>query len=118
LEDPKGYITELFYCFEAHRTRAAMVDHPNAKRVGLLAEDMDSDYFQGLFPERFRRWLRDDGVSEMYEDELPQLEKGATTICERERWDIYDEDGGLMYKHAIKTNLAAGVVKGGGYPIE
>ena len=72
-------------------------------------------------PWELRRWHRFTHVREMYmDDENHQcfddvlgvnLFDEVKELCEEQGWDLYADDGGLMYKHGLTTNAATSAKK-------
>ena len=48
-----------------------------------------------------REFLKYKDVREIWEPQSEELERQARQICEEEGWDIWDEQGGLVYRHGI-----------------
>lgn len=107
----KDLIREVLYAVQALeylKRRRAKLKSGRAKN-----SDIDEDYvFMGSqldqWPMAIRKWFRfqearemymDDQRGVLYDDEL-KLDLGVTAkqICDEWGWDIYDEEGGLMYR--------------------
>ena len=120
-ERAKEYIREVFSAVIAHDRRRGYL---NTKKAAQLQEAEEGFTVEGFMEERIprevmpvglRKWFtfseigelytRDDGTKTVLEDKSPEtplnLKDEAVRICNEERWDIYTEDGQLLYKHGL-----------------
>ncbi|RMY44521.1 hypothetical protein D0865_10504, partial [Hortaea werneckii] len=108
-EQAKIYIREVLYAVEAikfYQSRLAYAR--NLARRGQFgvddAGDVVDDYVQSdnkSLPPHLRKFLKYPAIREMWEGDVKAMEREAKEICEREEWDLYDEQGGLVYRHGM-----------------
>ena len=55
-------------------------------------------------------FLRFKDVREVWESQVDDMEREARQICEEQGWDMWDDKGGLIYRHGIGGEY----VNGGG----
>ena len=107
------WLKDLFYAFEAHKLRLRLLHQAQTlirkrRLSGFDAEDVaDEENLPKDMPMHIKKWLRYPDVREMYEGEIESLEREAKEICERQGWDMYDEEGGLMFKHGLAAGKGA-----------
>ncbi|KAK3105511.1 hypothetical protein LTR53_018293 [Teratosphaeriaceae sp. CCFEE 6253] len=106
-EEAKRFLCEVFYAYVATELRQRRLAETQMQiRQRKLQNVADADDYAGdadnmgeEVPERIKKYLRDADTREMWEGEAAELEKEARAICDREGWDLYDEeDGGLVYR--------------------
>lgn len=115
-ERAKDLIRDVLYAKQAVAwSQKAMKNIAKARSRGVNMSDFDLDR---AFAERnlsnelapdVRKWFRfpetremymNDTTGTLYDDFLKtDLDVQARQICDEQEWDIYDEDGGLMYRY-------------------
>jgi hypothetical protein len=121
-EEAKRLTREIFYAKFAlesylHETR---VFH-NRQRKGKDSESLDT-MFEGDFASdmgpNLKKWFRYPEVRELFMDDRTgrlidkerkdakgnemDLVAEAKALCEEQKWDIYAEDGSLLYRHGLR----------------
>ena len=115
----KSYVREVFYALAAQGARVRMLRGVQGLRqTGTYVEptfDADELLKEDQMPESInpdvKKWFRFPEIREMYSDDVKRrlyddslevdLEVEARLMCEEQGWDIYAEDGGLLYKHGL-----------------
>ncbi|KAI7306564.1 hypothetical protein KC315_g14186 [Hortaea werneckii] len=123
-EQAKIYIREVLYAVEAIKFYQSRLTYArNLARRGQFgvddAGDVVDDYVQNdnkSLPPHLRKFLKYPAIREMWEGDVKAMEREAKDICEREGWDLYDEQGGLVYRHGMvrPTKGAAAAAAAGG----
>ncbi|KAK4502768.1 hypothetical protein PRZ48_006194 [Zasmidium cellare] len=100
----KLYIRDVFYAHMAHtKMDAAKKRYVKERRLGLVKaatnddDIISEDNFKDS-PEYIRKWFRHQEVREQYEDKVEDYYREARDICDSEEWDLYGDDGGLVYR--------------------
>lgn len=100
----KVYLREIFYAHQAHGLIAgAKKQYVKKRRLGLVEavanddEIIEEDKFADK-PYHIRKWFRHQEVREQYEDNIEDLYREAKDTCDYFEWDLYDDDGGLVYR--------------------
>lgn len=111
----KDLIREVFYAVQAvagARRLLANAAKGRSRGKNMSTFDADTALEESSLPANWsgniRKWFRfpetremymDDFAGTLYDDELKvDLDVTARQICDEQKWDIYDEEGGLMYK--------------------
>ncbi|RMX89253.1 hypothetical protein D0869_01012 [Hortaea werneckii] len=108
-EQAKISIREVLYAVEAIKFYQSRLTYArNLARRGQFgvddAGDVVDDYVQNdnkSLPPHLRKFLKYPAIREMWEGDVKAMEREAKDICEREGWDLYDEQGGLVYRHGM-----------------
>ena len=128
--DPKQaywHVQQVFYAGLAQIAQQEVRDlHRKARRRGVKwAEDLDDDLTErgvegletssGKVTQAISAFFRFPEVREMYSDDergvifddmdgdRRDIVAAAKAMCEEQKWDIYDENGGLIYKHGLSN---------------
>lgn len=100
----KHYLREVFYAYQAHGLIAgAKKQYLKDRRLGLVGvvandDDIIQEKKFADKPHHIRKWFRFQEVREQYEDNIEDLYKEAKDTCDYFEWDLYDDDGGLVYR--------------------
>lgn len=109
----KYCLAQVFHAVEADRLRKQLLARDLATRKRNAVDEDDVDLPQNVHW-NIRKWLMASEVREMYEDDIHLLEAEAKRICEKKQWDIYDKQGGLVYKHGLSQTHEANVARAAG----
>ncbi|KAI7182849.1 hypothetical protein KC363_g8565 [Hortaea werneckii] len=121
-DQAKIYIREVLYAVEAikyyHNKMAWAQSLARRGEFGLDdAGDVVDGYVQSDFeshPPHLQKFLKYPAIREMWEGDVKAMEREAKDICEREGWDLYDEQGGLVYRHGmVRPTRGAAVAAAG-----
>jgi hypothetical protein len=102
----KQWLREIFYCYMAHQEmRKTLEEYRRDVRRGTTSKQIDEDEVitdtslsEKGQPEHITKWFRFREVREQYEDRVQDLWLEAKDICDRKKWNIYDDQGGLIYR--------------------
>ena len=102
---------------------------PDHLRQGTAPVDLDTDTIslEGFLPRdmgvNVKKWYRypeireqymNDRAGTLYDEVLgADLLEEAQKICEEQQWDIYAEDGGLLYRHGLVGRANAPIAAAG-----
>ncbi|RMZ25517.1 hypothetical protein D0859_10429 [Hortaea werneckii] len=108
-EQAKIYIREVLYAVEAIKFYHGRLTYArDLARRGQFGVDDAGDVVDGYvqtdtkqIPPHIKKFLRYPAIREMWEGDAKAMEREAKDICEREGWDLYDEQGGLVYRHGM-----------------
>ena len=124
-EKAKQLLREIIYASSALEIRQYQLKNFNAaaRKQPLAENEMDSDEMalEGNLPQDMGRnvknWFRypeireqfmNDRTGRLYDEVLgTNLLAEANRICDEQGWDIYAEDGGLLYRHGVVKGAAA-----------
>ncbi|KAK5133202.1 hypothetical protein LTR08_008037 [Meristemomyces frigidus] len=105
--EAKHFLIHIFYAAQAIRFRT----HYLAKFERVIARKQvkgeSAEFWIGeaQIPDTVaspvRAFLKYTNVREMWESDVDEMEAEAMEICEREGWDMWDEKGGLVYRHGL-----------------
>ncbi|KAK4546668.1 hypothetical protein LTR36_001886 [Oleoguttula mirabilis] len=103
--EAQDWLRNIFYAAEACKRRQEYLRHAQAVIRKEHITSGEAEDFADHLPEdvsvHVRKWLQFPYVREMWEGDIDGLLKEAKEICEREGWDMYNEVGGLMYRHGL-----------------
>lgn len=96
----RNWLQQIFYAAVALKMREQRIK--GTKAEAAAADDMlESVHWH------FSKWLKYPDVREMWEGDIEKMLKEAMEICDREGWDMYDEEGGLLYKAGARRRSEA-----------
>ena len=126
-EKAKRLIREIFYAaiaLDHQRERLHALAKPSERRKhernSFDVEHLSTEEYmpQDMSP-NIKKWFRypsireqymNDGTGKMYDDVLQvDLLYDAKDICDEQGWNIYGEDGGLLYRHGLRRKAATPV---------
>ncbi|WPH02801.1 Hypothetical protein R9X50_00566900 [Acrodontium crateriforme] len=65
-------------------------------------------------PPEISYFLRFSTVYDSWVEDVDRLEREARAICEEQKWDIYDDQGALLYKHGLGVEKKTQEIAAGG----
>ena len=116
-DEAKRLTREVFYAKFALETHLHQVRnfHNWSRQTGNkdALQDIFEDDFAGDMGSNLRKWFRHPEVRELFMDERTgrlidkerndmDLVSEAKALCDDEHWDIYAEDGSLLYRHVSR----------------
>ena len=113
-EEAKRLTREIFYAasaleFQRHEARKKLT-----RKIGSMTEDTTYEHdLAGDMGWNLKKWFRYPEVRELFMNDRTgklvdkerndiDLLEDAKRICEEQQWDIYGEDGSLMYRHGMR----------------
>ncbi|KAK0361566.1 hypothetical protein LTR91_022553 [Friedmanniomyces endolithicus] len=109
--DAKECLVNVFQTHEALLLRRRFIAESNStiRRSGRPSGAMDIDDNidnprLDIVPKHIKRCLRNSDVREMWEHEIDDLKEKAVAMCEEHGWDLWDEGGGLVYRHGLRQS--------------
>ena len=109
------WLRHVFLAQSAMHTRRTIVENASRKALSVRDEDdiVNEDSLPGWMSSNVKKWFRfpevremymDDRRGRMYDDALDlDIHAEARRMCDEHEWDIYGDDGGLLYKHGLQA---------------